>query len=463
MKLLKSLFRTRSLSAMRNNEAHLVRCLTATDLMLLGIGAIVGAGIFVLTGIAAATQGGPGIILSYALAGLACTFCALAYAELASSIGGCGSAYGYSYVGLGEIIAWMVGWVLLLEYCVACATVAIGWSGYVNNAMQAMGVSLPDILIKSPTEGGLVNLPAMMIISFITFLLWSGVRESVTVNKIIVSVKLSAIVIFVLLAAVYFRPDENWVPFLPFGPMGVVHGAALIFFAYIGFDAVSTAAEETINPERNLPIGIIASLIICTILYMLVAAVLTGAVSYTELNVSSPISYALLKLGYHFGSFIVAIGAIAGLTSTILVMQYGLSRIFLAMSRDGFFPAKLSRIHPKTKTPTRVVILTGLVIALAAGFAPIHLIAELTNIGTLTAFIAVCAGVIVLRHTQPDLPRPFKTPFSPLIPVLGIIFCIFLMVNLRAVTWWSFSIWTTCGLILYFAYGRKRSILANEE
>ncbi len=455
MKIFKSLFRTQSLNAIQSGHNQLVRCLTATDLTLLGIGAIVGAGIFVLTGIAAATAAGPGVILSFVLAGFACAFCALSYAELAASIGGCGSAYGYAYVGLGEIIAWMVGWVLLLEYCVACATIAIGWSGYVNNAFVAMGAPLPDF--------GFVNLPAMLIIFFISLLLWCGVRESVKVNKFIVFIKLAAIILFLLLAGAYFRPDENWNPFLPFGAMGIINGAALMFFAFIGFDAVSTAAEETIQPERNLPIGIIASLIICTILYILVAAVLTGAVNYKELNVSSPISYALLKVGYHFGSFIVAIGAIAGLTSTILVMQYGLSRILLAMSRDGFFPKKLLLVNATTNSPTRIIMLTGTLIAIIAGFLPINLVAQLTNIGTLTAFISVCAGVIILRHTQPDLPRPFKIPFSPLIPSLGIIMCLFLMLNLKPITWLSFLIWTVTGLLIYFFYGRKHSVLIRGQ
>lgn len=413
MNIIKSLFRTQSVQVLQQRATPLVRCLTALDLTFLGIGAIVGAGIFVITGVAAATAAGPGVILSFVLAGLACTFCALSYAELSSTIGGCGSAYGYAFVGLGEIIAWMVGWVLLLEYCVACATVAIGWSGYMNNALFAMGGSLPDYLLKGPLEGGYINLPAVLIIFLISSLLWLGVRESVKVNKIIVAIKLTVIVLFIFLAARYFNPAENWTPFLPFGAMGIVNGAALIFFAYIGFDAVSTAAEETIKPERNLPIGIIASLIICTILYVLVAITLTGAVSYTELNVSSPISFALIKMGYHFGSFIIAIGAIAGLTSTILVMLFGLSRIFLAMSRDGLFPAGLATINTKTKAPTRIIALTGTLIALTAGFAPIDLVAELTNIGTLTAFISVCVAVMVLRYAKADLPRPFKTPFSP--------------------------------------------------
>lgn len=457
----KSLFRTQSMERAKAHHNELAKCLGAFDLTLLGIGAIIGAGIFVLTGIAAATQAGPGVVLSYALAGLACAFCALAYAELASSIGGSGSAYGYAMVGLGEIIAWIIGWDLLLEYGVATATIAIGWSGYMNNAFLAMGFSLPELLLNGPFEGGIVNLPAVMIVALISILLCFGVRESARLNKIIVFIKLAAIMLFVILAAFYFRPDENWQPFLPFGAIGIVNGAALIFFAYIGFDAVSTAAEETIHPERNLPIGILASLAICTVIYMLVSAFLTGAVSYSELDVSSPISYALLKMGYHFGSLIVSVGAIAGLTSTILVMYYGLTRVFFAMARDGFFSPTLSHVNAKTKTPMRIVIVTGILIALAAGFAPIHGVAELANIGTLAAFAVVCLGVIILRYTHPHLPRPFKTPFSPLIPLLGVGLCVYLMLHLQAVTWWGFLSWTLLGLILYFSYGRKRSVLAK--
>jgi len=459
MSFLKSLFRTKPIDSFPLREASLRRCLTAFDLTLLGIGAIIGAGIFVLTGIAAATKAGPAVIFSYVLAGMACGFSAFAYAELASSIGGCGSAYGYSLAGLGELIAWIIGWDLLLEYSVACSAVAIGWSGYVHNALTAMGITLPAALTNNPFEGGIVNLPAMLVIGLITLLLSIGVQESVRANKIMVGIKLAVIALFIIVAAFHFNPNVNWHPFTPFGWHGVVSGAALIFFAYVGFDAVSTAAEESINPKKDLPIGIIGSLIACTVIYILVAALLTGSVHYTNLNVSSPIAYALLQMGYRFGGAIVALGAIAGLTTVILVMYYGLTRVFLAMSRDGLLPPSLAKVNAKTHTPTRIILIAGILMAITAGLVPIQRVAELVNIGTLAAFSVVCIGVVVLRYTRPDMPRPFKTPFSPLIPILGFVFCVYLMCNLPAITWFSFIIWTLIGLFIYFIYSRPRSIL----
>lgn len=458
MSFVRSLFRTKPLEAV-HHEGGLHKVLTAFDLTLLGIGAIIGAGVFVLTGIAAATQAGPGVIFSYVLAGLACAFSALAYAELSSSIGGCGSAYGYSYAGLGEFIAWLIGWALLLEYTVACAAVAIGWSGYVQNALTAMHIALPHALTINPFEGGLINLPAALIIGVICTLLYIGVRESTRVNRVIVFVKIAVIALFILLAAFHFDPKVNWHPFLPFGWVGVVNGASLIFFAYIGFDAVSTAAEESINPKRDLPIGIIASLLVCTAIYIVVAALLTGAVPYSKLDVPSPVSYALLEMGHRFGGAVVAVGAIAGLSTVILVMYYGLTRIFLAMTRDRLLPSGLAHINPKTKTPTRVVLIAGVIITLLAGFMPMHEIAELTNISTLAAFSLVCIGVIVMRYTKPDMHRPFKTPFSPLIPALGVIFCVYLMAHLSRIVWHNFAIWMLIGLVIYFLYGRPRSLV----
>lgn len=457
MSFVKSLFRTKPLDAYPLRDASLRRVLTSFDLTLLGIGAIIGAGIFVLTGIAAATKAGPAVIFSYVLAGLACGFSAFAYAELASSIGGCGSAYGYSFAGLGELIAWIIGWDLLLEYGIACAAVAIGWSGYVNNALTAMGIPLPMALTSNPFEGGVINLPAMFIVLAITFLLSRGVQESVRINKIMVFIKLAVIALFIIIAAFHFNPSVNWKPFLPFGWQGVASGAALIFFAYVGFDAVSTAAEESINPQRDLPRGIIGSLIVCTIVYIVVAGLLTGSTHYTTLEVSSPIAFALLQMGYKFGGAIVALGAIAGLSTVILVMYYGFTRIFLAMSRDGLLPDSMAKIHPTRKTPVRIILGSGIAMAIIAGFTPIERVAELVNIGTLAAFSLVCLGVMILRYTKPDLPRPFKTPFSPLLPLLGLLFCIYLMTNLPAITWISFLIWTFGGLIIYFAYSRKHS------
>lgn len=457
-----NILRTKPINADAYCDTGLRRCLSAVDLTLLGIGAIIGAGIFVLTGIAAATQAGPAIVLSFVVAGLACAFAALSYAELAAGVGGCGSAYGYAYAGLGEFLAWIIGWDLILEYGVATAAVAIGWSGYLNNALTAMGMPLPMELMKTPLEGGMVNLPALSIILVLSVLLASGVHYSARFNAVMVLIKLVAIAVFVAVASFYVQP-ANWQPFMPFGWEGVMGGGALIFFAYIGFDAVSTAAEEAINPPRDLPIGILASLAVCTVIYILVAGLLTGVVPYSTLNVPSPVADALLRLGHRWASAVVAAGAIAGLTTVMLVLYYGLTRVFLAMSRDGLLPPVFSAIHPGTRTPVRVIIASGVLIALVAGFTPISDVAELVNIGTLAAFVMVCAGVLLLRYTKPDMPRPFRTPFSPVIPLLGIAFCVYLMLSLPAITWWRFAIWLAIGLAVYFAYSRHHSLLAQES
>jgi APA family basic amino acid/polyamine antiporter len=460
-KSFKQLFHTKAVESHAETAADLHRCLTAMDLTMLGIGAIIGAGIFVLTGIAAATQAGPGIVFSYLLAGLACSFCALAYAELASSVGGCGSAYGYAYASLGEFVAWVIGWDLLLEYGMNGAAVSIGWAGYVQETLRAMGIPLPHALLASPFEGGIVNLPAVIIIVILAFILSMGTKESAKFNRIIVFIKLTVIALFIGIGCFHFNVS-NWHPFLPFGPAGIVNGAAFIFFAYIGFDAVSTAAEEAIEPQRSIPIGIIASLLICTIVYIAVAALLTGMSLYSTLNVSSPVAKALLSIGYKTSAEIVSVGAIAGLTTTVLVMYYGATRVFLAMARDGLLPKKLVKIHEASHTPRRLIWLMGAIIALTAGLFPISQIANLVNIGTLAAFMVVCAGVIVLRYTKPDMPRPFKTPFSPWFPLMGIIMCFYLMINLPLITWESFGIWTGGGIVIYFLYSRHHSDL-NES
>lgn len=461
MSFMKTLFRTKPVD-LANKDLTLKRCLTGFDLAMMGVGAIIGAGIFVLTGVAAATEAGPGIVLSYVVAACACGFSAFAYAELSSSIGGCGSAYGYSFIGLGEFVAWVIGWDLLLEYALVASTVAIGWSGYFSNALTAMGLPLPEVLTANPFEGGIVNLPAIFIVLLVSVLLLRGVKESVKINKVLVFVKLLAIAIFIGIAVFHFDPAANWQPFLPFGWEGVMGGAAIIFFSYIGFDAVSTAAEEAIDPQRDLPKGIILSLLICTVLYMVVAGLLTGMMSYTELNVASPVAYALLTLGYKFGGAIVSIGAIFGLTTVVLVFCYGLTRIFLAMSRDGLLSHKLAKLDEKRKTPMRIISFAGILIAIVSGFVPIEQVAHLVNIGTLAAFMVVCLGVVVLRYTKPNMHRPFKTPFSPLVPILGVLFCLYLMLNLPALAWKAFAIWTSAGLILYFVYGRRHSVLARK-
>lgn len=460
MSIIKQLFLTKPVGGHTQN--NLRRCLSATDLMLMGIGAIIGAGIFVLTGIAAATQAGPSIMFSYLLAGLACGFSALAYAELASSIGGSGSAYGYAYAGLGELMAWIIGWDLLLEYSMNAATVSIGWSGYIQDALHGFGIPVPKALTTDPFHGGIFNFPAAIIIAMLGCLLSIGVKESVKVNKIIVFIKLAVIALFIIVGAFHFNP-ENWNPFMPFGAQGIVNGAGLIFFAYIGFDAVSTAADEAIRPQRDIPLGILGSLVVCTLIYIIVAALLTGMVPYPSLNVTSPVAQVLLKFGHRFVAEIVALGAIAGLTTVILVMYYGLTRVFLAMARDGLLPFAMIKIHKKSQTPRRLIFILGCIMSLAAGIIPINVIAKLVNIGTLAAFTVVCAGVIILRITRPDMPRPFKTPCSPVFPLLGMMFCIYLMCSLSTMTWLIFSLWTLGGLIIYFVYSRLYSVSANEN
>lgn len=458
--MLNTLFRKKRIGEIQ--ETLLNRSLTAFDLTLLGIGAIIGAGVFVLTGIAAATKAGPAVTISYVIAGLASMFAALAYAELASSIGGAGSAYSYAYAGFGEFIAWIIGWDLLLEYAMSVSTVAIGWSGYVNNLLEAMHIHLPTQLIKNPFEGGIINLLAMLIVVILSFLLCIGVKQSARFNAVIVFIKLITIIIFIAVASRHIN-FSHWHPFFPFGWKGVMQGAALVFFAYIGFDALSTAVEESTHPQRDIPIGIILSLVICVSIYIIVSALLTSIVPYKTLNVSSPVADALLRLGYPVISGIIAAGAIAGLTTVMLVMYYGLTRVSLAIARDGLLPKRIAIIHQRTHTPIFIILLSGFIMAIITGFAPIHRAAELVNIGTLAAFTLVCFGVIVLRFTHPDLPRPFKLPLNPLIPLLGMIFCIYLMTELPVLTWVRFITWMGIGLIVYFIYSQKHSLLTPAQ
>ncbi|QDQ39992.1 amino acid permease [Legionella geestiana] len=442
----------------QSTDGHLLACLSALDLIFLGVGAILGAGIFVLTGIVAATQSGPAIVLSYLVAGLACAFAALSYAELAACIGGCGSAYGYAYAGFGELIAWIVGWDLLLEYAISVSAVSAGWSGYAKDLLRALKISLPQDLLYAPADGGVLNLMAFLVVLVIAGLLSVGVKSSARVNNAMVLVKLTVLLAFILAASGEIQPS-NWSPFMPWGFNGVMEGAALIFFAYIGFDAVSTAAEEAKNPQRDLPVGIIGALVICTLLYIVVSIMLTGMVHFTNLNVPSPISHALLVTGHRFVAGLTGIGAIAGLSTVMLVMYYGLTRVFLAMARDGLLPAWFGHVNPQTRTPVRIIAVTGTVIALLSAFVPIHELAELVNIGTLFAFILVCAGVIILRFRHPELERPFKAPFMPWVPVCGILSCMYLIYHLPGVTLMRFVVWMLAGLVLYFSYSRYNSHL----
>lgn len=465
MKLMQRLLR-KKLSADTVTETHgLKKCLSAWDLTLLGVGAIIGTGIFVLTGVAAATQAGPAVILSFVVAGIACAFAALSYAELSASVGGCGSAYGYSYAAFGEFIAWIIGWDLILEYGVSVAAVANGWSGYFNNALTAIGIGLPEYLTKGPHMGGLINLPAAAIIFVLMGLLVMGVKQSAQINAGMVFIKILTIIVFVAVALFHVHP-ANWTPFAPFGwfahtpdgkTIGILAGASLVFFAYVGFDAVSTAVEEAKDPQRDVPIGILASLVFCTVIYIIVSGLLTGIVPYTELNVSSPVAHALHLIGVDWASALVATGVITGLTTVMLVLYYGLTRIILSMSADGLLPKFFSVVDKKTRTPVKNTVLCGVVMSVMAGLLPLDILAELVNIGTLAAFVLVCGGVIVLRKTKPNMKRPFEMPFGIVLPVLGVISCMALILFLPLVTHLRFIAWLAVGLVIYFAYSIKHS------
>ena len=443
------------------------RTLTALDLTLLGIGAIIGTGIFVLTGTAAANQAGPGIMLSYLAAGLACGFAALCYAEFASMVPIAGSAYTYAYASLGELVAWLIGWDLILEYAVGSMTVAIGWSGYMQKLLSGFGIHLPAWMSAAPGAGPgtLVNLPAILIVLAITALLVIGVRESARANAVMVAIKGAAIIFFIAAGVTYVEP-ANYQPFMPYGWSGVMAAAAVVFFAYIGFDAVSTTAEEARNPRRDLPIGIIASLIICTLLYLAVAAVLSGIVPVTTLKsdpqfLNAPVAFALSQIGQDWAAYLVSAGAVAGITSVLLVMLMSQPRIFFAMSRDGLLPPPVSKVHPRFGTPYLTTIITGVIVAVVAGLTQIQVVGEMTSIGTLFAFVVVCSAVLVLRTKRPDAPRPFKVWGGPVIPVLGIVSCLYLMLSLPVITWVRFLLWLDIGLAIYWMYGRRHSPLVD--
>ncbi len=464
-------FRTKScdriLSDCEAQPHKLKRTLTAFDLTALGIGAIIGTGIFVLVGTAAVgAEGrpgaGPGLVLSFILSGTACALAALCYAEFASMIPVAGSAYTYSYASLGEFLAWITGWNLILEYGVACVAVSIGWSGYLASILERVGIHLPVSLTNTPFEGGIMNLPAALIVLVLTVLLVIGIKESARVTSIIVVIKIAVVLFFIVVGAFAVDP-ANWSPFMPNGFAGVGAAAAIIFFAYIGFDAVSTTAEEARNPQRDVPIGLIASLGICTILYVIVAAVLTGIVPYEQIHVKAPVAEALNSVGIRWGGALVATGAVAGITSVLIVMLLGQIRVFYAMSRDGLLWPWLSAVHPKYGTPHHATVVTGISVAILAALVPIGEAANLTNIGTLFAFTLVCGAIIVLRRTNPNQRRPFRTPFVPVIPILGMLSCIGLMLFLPAMTWWRFLLWSLIGVALYIGYGLRHSKMRVPE
>jgi basic amino acid/polyamine antiporter, APA family len=480
-----NLFQTKSIEQLVGDVdkagRSLKRSLSAWDLTLLGIGAIIGTGIFVLTGTAAANQAGPAITMSYLAAGLACAFAALCYAEFASMIPIAGSAYTYAYATLGELVAWMIGWDLILEYAVGSMTVAIGWSGYMQRLLQGVGITLPTALAAAPPVG-FINVLAVLIVLVIMILLVIGVRESARANAVMVGVKLIAVLFFIAAGATFVKP-ENWSPFAPYGWSGIMAAGAVVFFAYIGFDAVSTTAEEAKNPKRDLPIGIIASLVICTVLYLVVAAVLTGIIPVVQYRsaadalsgvamvspeesvrfLNAPVAYALSVIGQDWASYLVSAGAVAGITSVLLVMLMAQPRIFFAMSRDGLLPTGVSRVHPKFGTPYITTIITCVIVALVAGVTQIQTVGEMTSIGTLFAFVVVCAAVLMLRVKRPDAHRPFRVPLGPLFPVLGILSCGYLMLSLPVITWVRFLVWLNIGLIIYWFYGRSHSPLVNAD
>ncbi|MBZ9536434.1 amino acid permease [Cytobacillus oceanisediminis] len=457
-----NIFRKKTVTA--NTNTSLNRVLGAFDLTMLGVGAIVGTGIFVLTGVAAAKYAGPALILSFIIAGLACTFAALCYSEFASMIPQSGSAYTYSYVAFGEVIAWILGWDLVLEYGLASAAVASGWSGYFQSLLSGFGIHLPTFMTSAfnPANGTFVDVPAIIIVFIITLLLSRGIQESSKWNIIMVFIKLAVVLLFIFVGVWYIKPD-NWVPFTPYGFSGVTTGAAVVVFAYFGFDAVSTAAEEVKNPQRNLPIGIISALTICTVLYIIVSLILTGIVPYDQLNVKDPVAFALSFINQNWVAGFVSLGAIIGITTVLMVMMFGQTRLFYAISRDGLLPKSMQKVSKKTQVPIVSTWITSALVAIFAGFVPLDRLAELTNIGTLFAFTMVSLGVVVLRYTQPDLQRGFKTPFVPFIPALAVIFCVYLMLQLSSFTWKGFVIWLAIGLIIYIAYGYKHSKLNDSS
>ena len=482
-----SLFHRKSLDRIISDaekpEHQLKRVLGPVSLTALGIGAIIGAGIFATTGTAAAGDSirvgaGPGLILSYFLTAIACGFCALCYAELASMIPISGSAYTYAYATLGEFVAWVIGWDLILEYAVGNVAVAVSWSGYFQDLLRGLGIEFPhwlstnynhaihspELLASAPHVFGVplfINLPAVLIVAGITTLLVVGIRESSNFNSIIVGIKLLVVIGFIVVGVKYVKPGL-WQPFMPNGWTGVLTGASLVFFAYIGFDAISTTAEECRNPQRDLPVGMIASLVICTILYVAVTAVLTGIVPYQQLGTAEPLSTALRLIHLNWASGVVAFGAVIAMTAVLLVFQMGQPRIFFSMSRDGLLPKKFASVHPRFRTPHVTTILTGVGVAAFAAFVDISSAVEFTNIGTLFAFILVATGVIVLRRTDPHRPRPFRCPGVPVVPLLSIVSCITLMGYLPWITWLRFVGWFLLGVAIYFLYSRKNSKLREQ-
>ncbi len=460
------------------SDNQLRRTLGPVSLISLGIGAVIGAGIFTLTGVAAAQNAGPALVISFVFAAIACVFAGLCYSEFSTMIPVAGSAYTYAYATMGELIAWTIGWDLILEYCVGAATVSIGWSQTLVALLADFGIALPRQLVASPfqpttlpdgtTVHGLFNLPAVAIVVVVSLLLMLGIRESARANNVIVILKVSVILIFITIGWHYIHP-ANLTPLIPpntgtfgeFGYSGILAGAGVMFFAYIGFDAVSTAAQEASVPKRDMPIGIIGSLLICTVLFILYAHVLTGIVNYRDLNVAAPLSLALRQIPYPWLRTAMNLAVLAGLTSVMLVMLLGQSRVFFSMANDRLLPKVFRDVHPRFRTPWRCNLILMVFVSLFAAFAPIAVVGKMTSIGTMFAFVIVCAGIIIMRRTNPDLPRPFRTPWVPLVPILGILVNVVLMAGLGWTNWLRLIIWMAIGFAVYFAYSRSRSLLNN--
>ena len=459
-------------------ERRLSKVLGPFSIAAMGVGAIIGAGIFVLTGTAAALYAGPAIVLSFVLSAIACGLVGLCYAELSAFLPVSGSSYTYTYATLGELAAWVIGWDLILEYAMGGATVAVGWSGYFNSLLGLAGIGLPPRLVAATgqavtladgtTAAAIANLPAAGIVVLITALLVLGTRESARLNNVMVAVKLTVVLAFIVLGAFYVR-SANWHPFVPantgafgsFGLSGILRGASIVFFAYIGFDAVSNCAQEARRPQRDMPIGILGSLATSTVLYIAVAAVLTGLVPYPQLNVPDPVVQGVRVIGHEWFSLFIELGALIGLTTVILVLLYGQSRIFAAMAKDGLLPPLFARVHPRLRTPYISQLVIGSLVAVVAAVAPIDVLSQLVGVGTLFAFILVCAAVIYLRSAEPRVPRPFRVPHVPWVPLLGILACLGLMSGLAPLTWLRLVSWLVIGLVVYFAYGRFHSRLTG--
>ena len=459
------LFRRKNVGELmkKNGGIQLKQTLGAFDLVLLGVGAIVGTGIFILPGTVAASHSGPAIVFSFIIAAIVCALAGMCYSEFSSSVPVTGSAYTYTYIVFGELVAWLVGWSLVLEYGLAVASVATGWSSYLSSLLEGFKLSLPKAISGpfNPADGTYVNIPAIAIVLAIAFLLTRGVQESARLNKIMVLVKVGVILLFIGVGVFYVEP-ANWQPFMPFGVNGVMNGAALVFYAYLGFDAVSSAAEEVKNPQRNLPIGIIGSLFICTLLYVAVSLVLTGMIPYTRLNVNDPVSFAMQLINQDWIAGIISLGAVVGMMTVLLVMLYGGTRILYAISRDGLLPKSMCELNKKYKTPVKNTWIFSSLIAFCAGVIPLSKLAELVNIGTLIAFTVVSIGVIFLRKNKNIPSGGFKVPFFPILPICSFLLCLFLITQLSVHTWIACGIWFIFGLLIYFTYGKKHSLMNQE-